>query len=240
MVPHGLLPVSESIMPIVEGANTFYERNCSVGRTVYILSDSWAFLILRESYFGAKRFDTFQSALGLPRQTLTQRLRKLTAQGLLLRVKCSGSSLRFEYGLTEMGIDLYPVMLSLMSFGDKWLKGSNPPPLGLIHNNCGCACHPIVACNHCKTEVNVRTVTYRDGPGAGRTPIGETLKETRPSDRNILDRGRPSSVARALKVIGDRWSFMLIREGFFGVRRFDILQNKLGIAPNACHAGLGR
>ena len=52
------------------------------------------------------------------------------------------------------------------------------------------------------------------------------------SDPSVLDRGRPSSVAQTLKVIGDRWSFMVIREAFFGVRRFDDLQNKLGIAPN--------
>jgi len=195
---------------------------------------------LRESYFGATRFDTFQSALGIPRQTLTQRLRKLTVQGLLRRVRCDGKSLRFEYRLTVMGIDLYPVMLSLMSFGDKWLTGSGAPPLQLIHNKCGCVCHPIVACPHCKTEVNVRTVTYRDGPGAGTTPILEATKERRKVDRNIFDRGRPSSVARTLKVIGDRWSFMVIREGFFGVRRFDTLQTQLGIAPNILSDRLNR
>src|SRR5271165_7395002 len=99
----------------------FYERNCSVGRTIAILSDSWAFLVLRESYFGATRFETFQSALGLPRATLTERLRMLTAQGLLRRVHPADGLLRFEYRLTAMGIDLYPVMLALLSFGDKWL-----------------------------------------------------------------------------------------------------------------------
>src|SRR5919197_3595706 len=66
-----------------KSARVLHERNCSVGRTVAILSDSWAFLVLRESYFGATRFETFQSALGIPRQTLTERLRMLTAQGLL-------------------------------------------------------------------------------------------------------------------------------------------------------------
>jgi DNA-binding HxlR family transcriptional regulator len=217
-----------------------YERNCSVGRTVAILSDAWAFLILRECYFGATRFDTFRAALGIPRQTLTQRLRKLTVQGLLRRVKCSGNSLRFEYRLTRMGIDLYPVMLSLMSFGDKWLTGSSPPPLRLVHNKCGKTCRPIVTCPHCKAEVNVRTVSYRDGPGAGTTPVLETIKERRKVDRNIFDRGRPSSVARTLKVIGDRWSFMVIREGFFGVRRFDTLQTQLGIAPNILSDRLNR
>jgi DNA-binding HxlR family transcriptional regulator len=221
-------------------AGVSYERNCSVGRTVAILSDAWAFLILRECYFGATRFDTFQAALGIPRQTLTQRLRKLTVQGLLRRVKCSGKSQRFEYRLTKMGIDLYPVMLSLMSFGDKWLGGSGPPPLQLVHNKCGCICRPVVACPHCKTEVNVRTVVYRDGPGAGTTPILVTIKERRQVDRNIFDRGRPSSVARTLKVIGDRWTFMVIREGFFGVRRFDVLQTQLGIAPNILSDRLNR
>src|SRR5215470_5565397 len=98
-----------------------HERNCSVGRTVAILSDSWAFLILRESYFGATRFETFQSALGIPRQTLTQRLRMLTARGLLRRVQYSDRPKRSEYRLTSMGIDLYPVMLALLAFGDKWL-----------------------------------------------------------------------------------------------------------------------
>src|SRR5271165_6947443 len=105
----------------VDRPRVFYERNCSIGRTVAILSDSWAFLILRESYFGATRFETFQSALGLPRATLTERLRMLTAQGLLRRVHPADGLLRFEYRLTAMGIDLYPVMLALLSFGDKWL-----------------------------------------------------------------------------------------------------------------------
>jgi DNA-binding HxlR family transcriptional regulator len=218
----------------------FYERNCSVGRTIAILSDSWAFLILRESYFGATRFETFQSALGLPRATLTQRLRTLTAQGLLRRVHPADGLLRFEYRLTAMGIDLYPVMLALLSFGDKWLTGSGKPPIKLVHNLCGCTCRAAVACSHCKVEVTVKTVTYRDGPGAGSTPIVDVKRSRRASDPAVLDRGRPSSVARALKVIGDRWSFMIIREGFFGACRFDELQSKLGIAPNILADRLNR
>ncbi|MGO9173883.1 MAG: winged helix-turn-helix transcriptional regulator [Rhodomicrobium sp.] len=217
-----------------------YERNCSVSRTVAILSDSWAFLVLRESYFGATRFETFLSALGLPRATLTQRLRTLTAQGLLRRVPCSGSKVRFEYRLTTMGIDLYPVLLSLLSFGDKWLAGAAKPPVELVHNPCGCTCRAIVACSHCKAELHAKAVTCRDGPGAGSTPVLDAKRNRRTSDPDVLDRGRPSSVTRALKVIGDRWSFMVIREAFFGVRRFDILQAKLGIAPNILADRLNR
>src|ERR1700674_3261583 len=216
------------------------ERNCSVGRTVNILTDSWAFLVLRESYFGATRFQTFQSALGLPRQTLTKRLRMLTAQGLLRRVRYSQRPRRFEYRLTDVGLDMYPVMLALLAFGDKRLADAGKPPIYLVHNRCGCACRPLVACSHCKAEVNVRTVTYRDGPGAGMSRIAKAKRNRRSSDPTVLERGRPSSVARALKVIGDRWSFMVIREAFFGVRRFDVLQMKLGIAPNILTDRLGR
>jgi DNA-binding HxlR family transcriptional regulator len=209
-----------------------HERNCSVGRTVAILSDGWAFLVLRESYFAATRFETFQAALGIPRETLTQRLRNLTAEGLLRRVQYSQRPERFEYRLTQMGIELYPVMMALLAFGDKWLKKTAKPPIYLVHNLCGEVCRPIVACSRCKDEVNTKTVTYRDGPGAGTTQVIDAKRNRRPSDPTILDRGRPSSVAQTLKVIGDRWSFMVIREAFFGVRRFDDLQNKLGIAPN--------
>jgi DNA-binding HxlR family transcriptional regulator len=209
-----------------------HERNCSVGRTVAILSDSWAFLVLRESYFAATRFETFQSALGIPRATLTQRLRMLTRQGLLRRVLYSQRPERYEYRLTAMGIDLYPVMMALLAFGDKWLKKTAKPPIYLVHNLCGHVCLPLVACSQCKEEVNVKTVSYRDGPGAGASPVINAKRNRRPSDPAVLDRGRPSSVAQTLKIIGDRWSFMVIREAFFGVRRFDDLQNKLGIAPN--------
>jgi DNA-binding HxlR family transcriptional regulator len=217
-----------------------YERNCSIGRTIAILSDSWAFLVLRESFYGATRFETFQAALGLPRATLTQRLRMMTAQGLLRHTQYDGSSPRFEYRLTAMGKDLYPTVLALMSFGDKWLTSGSEQPIYLVHNVCGCVCRALVTCSHCKAEVTNRAVTYRDGPGAGISPILEARRSRRASDPAVLDRVRPSSVARALKVIGDRWSFMIIREGFFGVRRFDELQMKLGIAPNILTDRLNR
>src|SRR5215468_2300878 len=164
-----------------------HERNCSVARTVAIVSDSWAFLVLRESYFGATRFETFQSALGIPRQTLTQRLRMLTVQGLLRQVQYSDRPKRSEYRLTTMGIDLYPVILALLAFGDKWLCRAKTPPIQLIHNVCGSVCHPIVACSHCKNEVAAQTVTYRDGPGAGASPILDAKRNRRSSDPAVLD-----------------------------------------------------
>lgn len=208
------------------------ERNCSVGRTIDVIGDGWTFMILRECYFGVRRFDKFKQVLGLPRTTLTDRLRKLTSLGLLRQVSYSERPARFEYHLTRVGVDLYPVMLALMSFGDKWLAGRKGKPLQLVHKHCGKQCSAIVICSACKGEISPNHVSYRDGPGAGSSPVPLDRKSRRSADPTALERRRPSSVARALQVIGDRWSFMIIREAFFRVRRFDDLQTRLGIAPN--------
>ncbi len=217
-----------------------FERNCSVGRTVSILCNSWSFLILRECLFGARRFQTFQSILGLPRQTLAIRLRELTSQGLLRQVQYSDRPRRSEYRLTKMGMDLYALFVALLKFGDKWLAGKEGPPLQLLHKSCNSACNPIVACSCCGEEIDVSHVTYRDGPGAGTSPLNRTKRNRRVSEHTHLERRRPCSVARSLKIIGDYWSFMVNRESFFGVRRFDEIQNSLGIAPNILTDRLNR
>ncbi|WP_048862786.1 winged helix-turn-helix transcriptional regulator, partial [Acidisphaera rubrifaciens] len=143
------------------------ERHCSVGRTLAILSDAWSFLVLREAYLGARRFGAWLSVLGLPRATLAERLERLTAAGLLRRVPYSARPPREEYRLTEAGIDLYLVMLSLLRFGDQFLSADRPPPLQLVHATCGADCTPLTACSHCRAAIEARAVRYRDGPGAG-------------------------------------------------------------------------
>src|ERR1700738_4183725 len=117
------------------------ERNCSVARTLDIVSDALAFLIIREAFFGTQTFEAFRSALGIPRATLTDRLRKLT-QLAIFRQVAIGSSQRKEYRLTKMGFDLYPSFIALMQFGDRWLADGKPAPLTLVHMRCGCDSHP--------------------------------------------------------------------------------------------------
>src|SRR6201996_6723446 len=140
------------------------ERNCSVARTLDIVSDAWAFLIIREAFFGTQTFESFHTALGIPRATLSDRLKKLTGLAIFRQV-ASGSSQRKEYRLTKMGFDLYPSFIALMQFGDRWLAGDKPPPLTLIHMECGCASHPIVACSACGERLNPHGGTTPQGPG---------------------------------------------------------------------------
>lgn len=222
-------------------AKVYRERNCSVGRTIDVIGgDGWTFMVLRECYFNVRKFEKFQQILGLPRTTLAARLNSLTVQGLLRQVQYSDKPPRYEYELTRMGIDLYPVMLALMAFGDRWLAGKEGKPLQLVHNVCGKQCSALVICSECRQELDAHRVTYRDGPGAGTSPMRPGQRGRRSADPTALERRRPSSVARSLKVIGDRWSFMVIREGFFRVKRFDELQSRLGIAPNILADRLAR
>lgn len=226
--------------PRSETAPRPWERNCSVARTVGILSDAWAFLVIREAFFGARRFKTFMELLGLPRATLTERLKRLTQQGIFRSVRYSDTSQRVEYRLTKMGLELYPSFIALMQFGDRWLAGREGPPLRLIHRACECECRPIVACSACLEVVTAAQVTYRDGPGAGYTHVKPTRRARRSSDPSQFLRGRPSSVSHTLQLIGDRWSFLIIREAFFGARRFDRLQSELNIASNILTDRLAR
>jgi DNA-binding HxlR family transcriptional regulator len=190
------------------------ERNCSVARTLDIVSDAWAFLIIREAFFGTQTFEAFRSALGIPRATLTDRLRKLT-QLAIFRQVAPGSSQRKEYRLTKMGFDLYPSFIALMQFGDRWLFNDKPRPLTLIHAACGHDSHPIVTCSHCGEGVGARDAKYRARPPK-------------------------FGFARTLEIIGDKWSFMVVREGFFGNRRYDKILTELAIAPNILTDRLNR
>lgn len=216
-----------------------HERKCSVARTLDIVSDAWAFLIIREAFFGTQTFEAFRAALGIPRATLTDRLRKLTRLAIFKQV-ATRAPLRKEYRLTKMGFDLYPSFIALMQFGDRWLASGKPPPLTLVHASCGCDTHPIVACSECSGLLNARDATYRDGPGAGRQAAKPGRNTRRSSDESKFMLGRPSSVSRALQIIGDKWSFMVVREAFFGHRRYDQIQAELSIAPNILTDRLSR
>ena len=212
--------------------STSTEAACSVARTVSILSDPWAFLLIREAFFGARRFETFRSALGLPRGTLSTRLKMLTSRGIFEQLRYSNTTDRMEYRLTGAGLELYPCMIALMQYGDRWLAGAQGPPVVLLHTNCGAECKPIVACSCCREPVTVATVAVRAGPGAGHETVVGLRHARRSSDPAVYRQGRPSSVSRSLEIIGDRWACLIVREALAGVSRFDRLRTTLGIAPN--------
>ena len=140
---------------------TMYELDrpvsCSIGRAIEILGERWTFLILRESFYGVRRFSDMQRNLGIARNILSTRLQTLVANGILERRLYQEEPPRHEYRLTEAGRDLYPAIVTLMRWGDRHL--STDPPVVLRHNSCGHEADPLLVCAHCHEELDPHEVT---------------------------------------------------------------------------------
>src|SRR3954449_838135 len=108
---------------------TYDGQVCSVARTLEIVGERWTLLIVRDAFLGVRRFDDFQRSLGVARNVLQGRLERLVESGILERRRYQERPERYEYRLTEMGIDLWPVVLSLLHWGDKHLSSGDGPPV---------------------------------------------------------------------------------------------------------------
>ncbi|HJQ85037.1 MAG TPA: helix-turn-helix domain-containing protein [Candidatus Binatia bacterium] len=137
---------------------------CSVARALSVVGDRWTLLVLRDTFLGVRRFEDFQRDLGTTRHRLADRLRKLVAHGILERVRYQDRPPRFEYRLTEKGRDLYPVVVSLTRWGDRWMADRDGPPVELVHRNCGRRIMPALTCPECGDPIAARDMTARPGP----------------------------------------------------------------------------
>jgi DNA-binding HxlR family transcriptional regulator len=132
--------------------------NCSVARTLEVVGEWWTMLVMREAFSGVRRFDEFQARLGIARNVLAARLQRLVDSEILERRRYQERPERFEYRLTEKGLDLYPVLLSLMRWGDRWMAGPEGPPVRLLHEGCGHEVTSVLACSECGDELRAREV----------------------------------------------------------------------------------
>ncbi len=140
----------------------------SVERTLSQVGDAWTFLILREAFFGVRRFDGFQQALSAAPNILTDRLKKLVANRILEKRRYQQRPPRFEYRLTEKGRDIYPGIVLMMRWGDRWLDEGKGEPLLLVHEPCGKVSRPVLVCDRCHEPVEVRAMKWKAGPGGKR------------------------------------------------------------------------
>ncbi len=215
-------------------------QHCSVARAGDILGDPWSFLVLREAFFGVRRFETMQKNLGIARNLLASRLKNLTGHGLFARVPYSARPPRYEYRLSERGQELYDIIVAMLQWGDRWNAGESGPPLLLFHRTCGSALHQIVVCSECREPIVLDDLVTKEGPGGGVSRRGSTAATRHASDRSVFTRGRHCSVARTLQIVGDRWTFLILHEAFFGARRFEDMQRSLRIARNILADRLSR
>jgi DNA-binding HxlR family transcriptional regulator len=143
--------------------NTYSDQVCSAARSLELIGERWTLLIVRDAFLGVRRFDDFQRSLGVARNVLQGRLERLVEGGILERVRYQERPERFEYRLTPMGLDLWPVLVSLLAFGDRHLAPEGPPVL-LEHRDCGGHVNDRRICDACGALLEPRDVRARRGP----------------------------------------------------------------------------
>jgi DNA-binding HxlR family transcriptional regulator len=143
--------------------NTYESQICSIARSLEMIGERWTLLIIRDAFLGIRRFDDFQRSLGVARNVLQGRLERLVEGGILERVRYQERPERFEYRLTEMGIDLWPVVVSLLNWGDKHLSPDGPAVI-MEHRGCGGHVNDRRICDACGALLGPRDVKARPGP----------------------------------------------------------------------------
>jgi DNA-binding HxlR family transcriptional regulator len=157
---------------------------CSLARTVSVIGDRWTLLILRDCFLRVRRFEEFQARLGIGRAILADRLQKLVDAFVLAKVPYQQHPVRYEYRLTPKGLDLYPVVLSMVHWGDKHMAGRKGPPALHRHMACGHQFQPVLTCSACQAALDPRAVRVERGPGAGAgAEAAESAEQRRAAGR---------------------------------------------------------
>jgi DNA-binding HxlR family transcriptional regulator len=146
---------------------TFGRMNCSIARALELVGEWWTMLILREAFLGTRRFRDFQSNLGIARNILSARLKKLVARGILLRSAATRGGRRLEYRLTEKGRAFFPVLIALMQWGDRYATSGGGSPMRVVDRACGHDIAEIRVMSQDGRPLHPAEVTVIPGPGAG-------------------------------------------------------------------------
>mgnify|MGYP001242774773 CR=1 FL=1 len=135
------------------------EENCPVARALSVVGDRWTLLILRECFFRVRRFEDFQTRLGITRPVLSERLHRLIEDGVLMKRLYQERPLRHEYVLTEKGKALSPVLTALLVWGNEHMRAPGEPVyMQLRHQPCGHVVTPITICPDCGEVLTPQTV----------------------------------------------------------------------------------
>lgn len=154
---------------------TYKAQICSISRTLEVVGERWTLLILRDVFFGVRRFGDLQASLGVARNVLTERLNRLVDDGIVERVPYQEHPVRHEYHLTAKGYDLLPVLLSMMTWGDRYYAGEAGRPRIARHVGCNGEVAQQIACTKCAQVLGKDDIEILPGPalhGAGDEPAG--------------------------------------------------------------------
>jgi DNA-binding HxlR family transcriptional regulator len=143
-------------------------QNCTIGAALDIVGEKWTFLVLREAFNGVRRFDDIRRRISAPRQILSDRLNRLVGDGLLRKVPYQdpGQRARSEYRLTDKGLELFPVIVSLLEWGNKYAASQEGPVVELTHRDCGAPVRLQLTCEEGHPVASAREIAPVPGPGA--------------------------------------------------------------------------
>lgn len=138
--------------------NDLEQEHCSVARTVSVIGDRWTLLVLRDCFLGVRRFDEFQERLKISRPMLADRLGKLVEVGVLKKVAYQEAPVRYEYRLTSKGMDLHPIIMAIVHWGDIHMSDQRGRPLLHRHATCGHLFDPVLVCSECSEPLHAKDV----------------------------------------------------------------------------------
>jgi DNA-binding HxlR family transcriptional regulator len=149
----------------------YSNETCSVAAALSVIGDPWTLLILRDAFFGVRRFDDWQARLGVARNVLAARLKTLVDHGVLETRLYSEHPPRKDYLLTQKGRDLRPVILALKAWGDAHVYGDDAQPMDFVHS-CGAVLKPRMVCDACGEPIHGRDLTAQR---RASVTVGEAL-----------------------------------------------------------------
>jgi DNA-binding HxlR family transcriptional regulator len=136
--------------------NDYPDQSCSVAKSLEVIGERWTLLVVREVMRGRRRFGAMQDSLGIARNVLSARLQRLLAEGILERRAYQESPPRHEYFLTQKGLDLWPALIALRGWGDRYSTGPDGPPSLIVHKDCGGEVSERGICERCGEVLTAR------------------------------------------------------------------------------------
>ncbi len=199
--------------------------------TVNMIGDSYTFLIIREAFFGAARFEAFAAGLHISRARLSERLKHLVRLGIFEKRACAQASGRYLYGLTIKGLSLFQIALALHEWGEKWRPQHTHNTL--CHQMCGTPIAQKTICLSCHEEVRYEDIIWPSSPilmpCARDTNTVRGWRQTGPLSHVYK---RDGATAKTLEAIGDRWSMLIMYLSLHGPFRFKEARHSLGVSDN--------
>ena len=159
---------------------------CSIAKSLEVIGERWSLLIVRDVMNGNRRFGELQTSLGIARNVLSARLQRLVDEDILERRAYHESPPRYEYFLTQKGLDLWPALIALLHWGDRYSSGPDGPTKVIVHKECGGEVSGRGICERCG-----ETLTARDA----RQILGRALRRRPPPPKRA--EAAPPFVCRA-------------------------------------------